>query len=302
MRVIEDGKRTERSTAVALGNFDGIHLGHIELLKACRNVAETKGLEFAVLTFDKKLTELKQGGSLSCLTSRAQKEAVFKELGVELLYIAEFDEKLKSMEPELFMEKILKEKLNASEVFVGFNFRFGINASGDSALLIEKGDVYGFKTNIVEPVKRDGDIISSSAIREHIRSGNIEKANTLLGRPYEIRGKVVRGKGRGKVMGFATANLKPETDYLPPKYGVYKTETKCRGEIYSSLTNVGRNPTFGDISFSIETHILEFEDDIYEEDIIVRFMKFIREEVKFSTVENLISQVKSDIAEVERED
>lgn len=302
MRIIEDGKRTERSTAVALGNFDGIHLGHIELLKACRNAAESRGLEFAILTFDKKLTELKQGGNLSCLTSRTQKEAVFKELGVELLYIVEFDEKLKSMEPELFMEKILREKLNASEVFVGFNFRFGRNASGDSKLLLEKGERYGFKTNIVAPVQKGGEVISSSAIREYIRSGDIEKANSLLGRPYEIRGKVVRGKGRGKVMGFATANLKPEIEYLPPKYGVYKTETKWRGKTYSSLTNVGRNPTFGDISFSIETHILGFEEDIYEEVIEVSFVKFIREEVKFSTVENLISQVKSDIAEVERQD
>lgn len=302
MRIIEDGKRTERGTAVALGNFDGIHLGHIELLKACRSAAKSKGLEFAILTFDKRLTELKQGGSRSCLTSRTQKEKVFKELGVELLYILDFDEKLKGMEPERFMDKILKEKLNASEVFVGFNFRFGKNAKGNPELLTEKGESYGFRTNIVAPVRKDGEVISSSAIKDYIKSGNIEKANTLLGRPYEIRGKVVRGKGRGKVMGFATANLKPEVEYLPPKYGVYKTETKRRGETYSSLTNVGRNPTFGDISFSIETHILGFEEDIYDEVIEVSFVKFIREEVKFSTVENLISQVKSDIAEVERED
>lgn len=302
MMIIEDNRKIEYGTAVALGNFDGIHCGHIELIKSCRAVAKAKGLKLTILTFDRKLTELKLGREKACLTSRTQKEKVFRDLGVDILYVLEFDEKIKNMTPEIFIEKVLKGKLNASEVFIGFNFKFGHGASGNPELLESYGERFGFTTTVVPPVKLDGELVSSSNIREHIKQGYIEKANRLLGRPYEIRGEVVRGKGRGKVMGFATANLRPEIDYLPPKSGVYKTVTRHNGVEYRSLTNVGRNPTFGDISFSIETHILNFDDDIYGETIEVEFIKYIREEVEFSTVENLIDQVKSDIAAAEMED
>lgn len=298
MVIIEDNKKIDESTVVALGNFDGIHIGHAELLKEAKQKAEELGYKFAVITFDEKLTEIKNKASDCKIMSFEQKCDLLESLGADIIYVLEFNNELKNMPRDKFIQEILLEKLNARAIFVGFNFKFGKNAEGDSSYLKSGG--FPFTVDIIEPVTYNGQLVSSTLIREYIKDGHIKEANELLVEPFTISGTVVRGKGRGKNLGFATANLKSDSKYLPPKFGVYETKTKYNGEIYLSLTNVGENPTFGDISsFTIETHLLEFDLDIYGEKIEVEFTDFIRDEVKFTTVDNLVNQVKSDISFIE---
>ena len=298
MLVIDNYKKIEENTVVALGNFDGIHKGHIEILKRGKKKAVELGYKFVVVTFDDKLTEKKSYGSSGNIMSFTQKFELIRSLGAEILYILKFDSELKNMSREEFIEEFLINRLNSKVIYIGFNFKFGKNAEGDVSYL--KKAKLPFYVEVVEPIKYNGKLISSTLIRDYIKCGKIDEANKLLAVPYTISGLIVRGKGRGKKLGFATANLQSDDKYLPPKFGVYETETKLNGQIYKSLTNVGENPTFGDISsFSIETHILGFDEDIYGEKIDVEFVRFIRDEVKFTTVSNLVEQVKSDISVIE---
>lgn len=300
MEIIEGEIQLSCDTALALGNFDGVHLGHRELIERCKLRAKERGLKLVVITFTSELTNLKIGSRNSCITSKRQKQEHLRDLGVDILYIIEFNELLRSMSYESFVEEILISKLKAKEVFVGFNFRFGCGALGRPEHLERYGD--HFNTTVVDPITIGGEVISSSVIRECIRAGRVKSAIELLGRPYTLRGLVSRGKGRGSKLGFATANLDLETDYIPPKFGVYETITVYDGVRYRSITNLGKNPTFGDVLFSVETHIIDFEGDIYGEEIEVEFLDHIRDEVKFSSVEELVAQVKRDIDSVKSKD
>lgn len=293
--ITNENTKVQDRTVVALGNFDGIHIGHMELFKKCKQRARDIGARFAVLTFDSKLTKLKSKRKNCSLISHSQKIDMFRDMDVDILYLIEFSDKIKNTSHRDFIENIVIDKLNAEEIFVGFNYTFGKNAEGNVEYL-KSGD-FPFKINVIEPVRVDGKIVSSTLIRECLGEGKIRLVNRMLVKPFTIRGKVVRGKGRGKGLGFPTLNLHCEIDYLPPKYGVYETRTLHDGKSYKSITNVGKNPTFGDVtSFSIETHLLEgFDSDIYEDSVDITFIDFLREEIKFSSVESLVEQVKSDI-------
>lgn len=297
MLIVKNKKILEEETVVALGNFDGIHIGHEKLLKEAKKKAVDINKKLAVITFDDKLTVKKNKGNFGKIMSFKKKCEVLKKLGVDILYLLEFDDKLKNMPKENFIKNIIIDKVKACSLFAGFNFKFGKNAEGDIEFL--KTESFGLDVNVVEAVKYGGQIVSSTILREYIKKGDIENLNRLLVYPFEISGKVIRGKGRGKLLGFATANLKCDEKYLAPRFGVYETITFYNGIPYKSLTNVGENPTFGDIeSFSIETHLLDFEEEIYGEKINVQFVKFIRDEIKFTSIENLVNQVKSDIVSI----
>ncbi|MDO5708033.1 MAG: bifunctional riboflavin kinase/FAD synthetase [Andreesenia angusta] len=297
MIIIEDNRILDDGTVVALGNFDGVHIGHKELLIKAKERAEKINRKLVVITFNEKLTQKKNRGVDCKIMSFKQKCKVLKSMGVDILYILDFNQELRNMSREDFVKDILINKVRAEEIFIGFNFKFGKNAEGDASYLKNGG--FKFKVNIIDAVEYKDKIVSSSLIRDYIKSGNIEEVNEILIVPFTISGKVIRGKGRGKHLGFATANLKCDDKYINPKFGVYETRTVYKGKEYKSLTNVGENPTFGDIDlFSIETHLLGFDDDIYDENIDVEFVRFMRGEVKFTTVTNLITQVKSDISSI----
>ncbi len=296
--MVNKNKIIEHEITVALGNFDGIHLGHRELINKTIKLAKESKTIPSIFTFDCNFNEFKIGSKDTALMSKVQKESILEELGIELLYIVNFCDLIKNMTPEEFVTEIIIKKLNAKIVIVGFNFKFGHRANGNVETLKELSRKYRFEVIVIPPIIKYDNLVSSTLIRQLIGKGDITRANKLLGRNYSMRGKVISGKGRGKNLGFATANLKCDIDYVSPKNGVYETIVSYKGTEYASITNIGVNPTFSDVKFSIETHIIDFKEDIYGEYIEVEFLDFIREEKKFNTVDDLVCQVNKDIEEV----
>ncbi len=286
-------------TAIALGNFDGLHLGHQYLIIEMMKRAQERDLVKSVFTFNNDtLVQFKTNKVNNILMSNAQKISLLKDMGIELLYLADFTESLMHMTPYEFVKQIIVEKLRAKLVVIGFNCRFGYKAQGDGEFLKKAGKEFGFEVVVIEPITKGNKLISSSYIRELIKEGMLHEANLLLGRPFTISGTIVKGKGRGKGLGFATANLKLDTDYQIPRFGVYKTYAYINGIEYLSVTSIGSNPTFDDVGFSIETHIIDFNKDIYGEKIEISLIDFMREEKKFSSKDELKVQVMNDIQKV----
>lgn len=296
--MVNKNKIIEHETTVALGNFDGIHLGHRELINKTIDLSKENKTVPSIFTFDCNFNEFKIGSKDTSLMSKVQKESMLDDLGIELLYIVNFCDVIKNMTPEEFVTEILLKKLNARVVIVGFNFKFGHKANGNVETLSELSKKYRFEVIVIPPIIKDDNLVSSTLIRQLINKGDVVQANKLLGRNYSMRGKVIRGKGRGTNLGFATANLECDVDYVSPKNGVYDTIVKYNNKSYASITNIGINPTFADVGFSIETHIIDFKEDIYGEYIEVEFIDFIRPEKKFETVKDLVRKVKADIQEV----
>ncbi|MFA5523367.1 MAG: bifunctional riboflavin kinase/FAD synthetase [Tissierellales bacterium] len=291
------------NTAVALGNFDGLHLGHLFLIEEMMTIADERDLKKSVFTFNNEsLVRFKTNKTNNLLMSNEQKIKLLDELGLDLLYFVDFTEEIMHMTPYEFIKNILVERLKAKFIVIGFDFRFGYKAKGDGEFLIEAGKEFGFEVMIIEPIAKNNKIISSSSIREFIKEGNIQEANYLLGRPFTIKGTIVKGKGRGSGLGFATANLDMDTNYQIPKYGVYKTFIIVNHNKYLSVTNIGNNPTFDDVGFSIETHIIDFNEAIYGEKVEIQLIDFIRKEEKFSDKDELIKQVMKDIKEIKETD
>jgi len=297
MKIIYDiDEKTDFKTAVALGNFDGLHLGHQKLITTMKNLANKRKLVSTVFTFNNNIsTRFKTKSDYNILLSNEKKFELLDEMGIEILYSIDFNEEIKQMSPVDFIKEIIIDKLSAEIIVVGFNFRFGYKAEGNVEYLKKMGSKLGFDVIEINPIMKDNNIISSTFIRNLLKEGKINKANEMLGKPYCITGKVVEGKGRGKKLGFATANIQLDTDFLIPKHGVYKTVTTIDNSLYESVTNVGRNPTFDDIQFSIETHLLDFNDNIYGKNIEIQFIDFLREEIKFNNLSELIEQMNKDV-------
>lgn len=302
MEIIEtkDYEETRFHTVVALGNFDGVHKGHFDLIQKMISYGKTNNLKSSLLVFDNHTKTVLTGNAPKTITSMEQKYNIFESLGVELIYKLKFDQDLMKLLPEEFVKDILIHKLNVKAVVVGFDYRFGHKASGDSNLLKALGEKYGFEVIIIEAIYMGGQLISSTKIRELLEQGNIEEANKLLGRKYSIEGKVVPGKKLGSSLGFPTANIKPMDNFVIPKYGVYSTNTIVDGNSYLSATSVGSNPTFKEDGLKIESHIIDFNEDIYGKIIELEFVQYLREEIKFQKLEDLKKKVLDDINKVKK--
>lgn len=289
-----------KPTVVALGNFDGLHIGHQTLIKQIVDIAKKENLVSTVFTFDNHTTcTLKDRNIPKKLISKNRKITLFKELGIELLYMVQFTETLMQFTPLEFVEKVLVDILNVRKVVVGFNFRFGYLAKGDVKYLKEVSAKYNFDVIVVPPITKNNILVSSTKIRELIRNGEVNLANKLLGRRYSIEGKVIRGRGIGKKLGIPTANILIDSNIVIPKIGVYKTNTIIDGNKFLSITNIGFNPTFNGGKLNIETHILDYSQNIYGKAILIEFIDFIREEKKFDDISKLVEQVKLDIKALE---
>lgn len=286
---------TRYKTAIALGNFDGIHIGHQKLIKTMVAKSKELGLKSSLLLFKSHTKAVIDNSKPQMITNNDQKFQIAEELGVDIIYLIDFDEKLMNLSAEEFVKNIIIDKMNGKLVAVGFDYKFGHKASGDSNYLSELGKKYDFDVIILNPVYENEKIISSSAIRELITSGKMIEVSKILGRPYSILGKVVSGKNRGNKLGFPTANIEPTHSYTIPKSGVYMTNTIIDNKKYLSATNIGYNPTFNEDILKVETHILDFSGNIYGEMIKIEFIDFIRDDIKFGNIDDLINQMKNDI-------
>ncbi|QSQ09940.1 Riboflavin biosynthesis protein RibF [Koleobacter methoxysyntrophicus] len=298
MKVINDLKDFTAGgfSSIALGNFDGIHLGHQKLLKRLIESTERYSTKSVVFTFEPHPSQVLNGNdSPFLLTPLEDKIELISKYGVEYLVLMPFTDSFSKMSPEGFVKEILVDKMNVKYIVVGFNYKFGNMASGSVDDLSRLSHMYNFTVEIVPPITHQKRVISSSYIRELLQIGDVKKVAECLGRPYKIKGEVIHGDGRGKTIGVPTANLKLNHLIALPVNGVYIVEAILKGERYMGVVNIGSKPTFNKWNPSIELHIVDYSGDIYNEIIEVYFMDRIRSIKKFRDSTELVNQIKQDI-------
>lgn len=285
---------------VTLGNFDGVHLGHQSIFRRlCMRAAETGGTA-VVFTFEPHpLKILSPRKSPLLLATSSTRERLIESSGIDLLVLAEFTPSFAEMDPAGFVEKVLWERLRPAEVYVGRDYAFGKGRKGSVALLAEIGERLGFTVQKVEPFLVDGQVVSSTRVRDMLTRGEVAEAARLLGRYYSIEGEVIGGAGRGHSLGFPTANISSPNE-LPPRDGVYAVLVEVGGECLKGAANIGTNPTFGAGPMSYEVHILDFDADLYHRDVRICFVDRIRDEERFDNAEELKKRITADVEEARR--
>ena len=295
MEVIrQTGSVPFEKTVVALGNFDGLHTAHMTIMHSCLGYARSHGLAAGVLLFSEHTLKVIANAEVKILTPELQKLKILEDCGMDFVYIRDFDKDFMLLEPEEFAKKLVSV-LNVSAVCVGYDYRFGHKAKGDTALLKQLGKKYGFEVIVISEIDFDGKAVKSTFIRQLIRDGNVEHAAVLLGRPFMLEGRVAKGFRNGTKMGIPTANLDYDSNMILPLNGVYAGYTYVKGIKYKSVINVGNNPTFNAEKITVESHILNFNGDIYGNTIKVEFVKRLRGDIKFDGVEALVKQIRADI-------
>lgn len=282
---------------IALGVFDGVHLGHQKLIKLTVDKAKENDGIGIVVTFDPHPDKIINPESdIFFLTTLEERINLIKDLDVDIFLIIKFDNKMSKMLPEDFLSNILADGLQTKELFVGFNYKFGFQGKGNIDFLREYGKLYKIKTNILKPMVINNTIISSTIIKNYIKLGEIGKAKKLLGHNITISGKVVSGKSRGrKLLNFATANIETSLDKILPANGVYLVEIKIDDEKYCGLMNIGFKPTFKETERTIEVHIINFNKEIYNKKVVVNILQRIRDEKYFKHPNLLKKQIGEDI-------
>lgn len=289
-------KFKESNTCLAIGAFDGLHKGHQLIIKKALKEAKKKNFPAAVLSFyPHPLEIIADRTPPPSIVSRRQKISVLEELGIDYYFEQEFNQQFAQLRAEEFIRDILIDKIKVDTVVVGNDFRFAYKNEGNVEILSEMAELHGFKTKIISQLHASDDRISSTRIRNLLKGGKLKKAEKLLGRPYQICGKVIHGKKRGRKLGFPTANLKLETNYALPPEGVYAVRVKNKDQEYIGAANLGYNPTFNNTNISFEIYILDFEGDLYGKRLCVDLIEFIRGEETFSDKEDLIKQMKEDV-------
>jgi riboflavin kinase / FMN adenylyltransferase len=290
----------DTKTALTVGSFDGIHLGHQKILRGVVERARATRALAAAVTFDPHpLKILRPAEAPPLISTLQQRLAGFEEIGLAAALILRFDLELSRLSPEEFVRRMLLDKLHLRSILVGGNFRFGHQQAGDAKRLAELGQRFGFAVRIVPPVIVRGQVVSSTAIRRAVYEGRVEQAARLLGRPFVLTGAIRPGSGRGRSVVFPTLNLAPEQE-LCPAVGVYATQTRLAGRLYRSATNVGVRPTFDGGPLSIESHLLDFSETVSSGPLEIRFWKRLRSEKKFSGPGALRAQISRDLARTHR--
>jgi len=289
----DDLGQFEQSSIVAIGNFDGVHLGHQKILNFLVNKALEKDLISLVLTFSPHPGKITGKGQIKLLQTLEQKIESIRAFGVQAVFALPFTKEFASLSTEDFIDKILIKTLNARAVIVGNNFRFGKNRTGDISTLESHTAPNNLKIYIIPSLSVNTMTISSSLIRHLILKGDIKNANLLLDKPYEILGEVIKGHSRGTTLGFPTANVNTENDITP--FGVFLTSVILNNREFPSLTNIGKCPTFQQKNINIESHILDFKSNIYGKKIKIIFLKRLRDEIKFKSPNELFQQIHKDL-------
>ncbi len=284
------------SVIAAIGNFDGVHLGHQHLLGEAARFAAAHDARLGVVLFEPHPRRyFRPDDAAFLLTSSAQRDALLRGYGATEIFTLTFDKALASLAPEEFIRLVLKQKLGLGGIVAGADFRFGADRAGDSEALQAIGDEAGLKVKIVDllPQPADGAKFGSSAVRAALRDGDMARAQVLLGRPWAVRGVVTQGEQRGRTLGFPTANM-TLGEIIEPRCGVYATRARVGGGVHDAVSNFGRRPTVGSEAPLLETHLLDFDGDLYGCEIEVDFIDFIRDEVKFDGLDALKAQIAKD--------
>jgi riboflavin kinase/FMN adenylyltransferase len=284
-------------TVIALGNFDGVHLGHQEIITRTVDNARAAGYKSAVFTFSnhpKNLLAKDDQTRVKNILYADEKAEIISNLGVDYLLNIPFGKEILQMEPIRFIEELLVETFKMKEAYCGFNYRFGYKAAGNAEILMKEGIKKGFGIHILEPFKIDGNIVSSSLIRALIADGSVDQCMKYMGRCYAVGGEVVVGNKLGRTIGFPTSNIVIDETMITPPNGVYITYCIYNGVRYPSITNVGVKPTIGNYHKNVETHIFNFNKELYGKQIRVEFIKKTRDEKKFASVQELSKQITDD--------
>lgn len=285
----------ERKSVIAIGNFDGVHLGHKAVINELRKISNNENLTSCVLTFEPHPKKVLFDKEFRILQDTNEKSLILTKFNIDTLIIHPFTKNFSEYSPEKFVSEIVKNQFHAAFVVVGNDFSFGANHKGNIQALTEILREHDIKTVIVQPVIIDGMEIHSTVIREFISKGQIKEANKYLAEPYSLYCEVVRGEGRGSQIGFPTLNMFEHSKVIPAK-GAYVSKTILSGKMYDSVTNIGVNPTFEGKELKIETHILDFNADVYGQYAKIIFIDKLRDEKRFKSIEELVVQIKQDVA------
>lgn len=281
---------------LTIGNYDGVHVGHRTIIEITKGKAREMGGTSMLMTFyPHPLHVLRPDKELPSITPLEEKKRLIEEAGVEVLLIVPFTAEFSHVTPEDYVKDILVRRLGIKGLVVGYDFRFGRGGRGDIEGMKKYAEAYGFFVEIVSAVTIGGEKVGSNKIRKLLQSGDIDKANLLLGRPYMVSGKVVPGEGRGRAFGFPTVNLKTDFDLVPPN-GVYISEVVVGEQRLQSATNIGYNPTFDGRERTIETFIFDYDGELYGKDVRLFFHVKLREEVRFENADELRQQIERDVA------
>ncbi len=302
MKYVHDSTQitNQKECVVVLGNFDGIHIGHQKLLEKAREEAKYKKIEVVVFSFYPPPTWVLSDKKKKLITSREEKVKLMKEYGVNTFIEYPFDIEFSKITPSDFVRDILVKKLKAKSIVIGRNYHFGKRREGDSEYLKNIGKDNAMDVSVVDTVKIENRVVSSSVIRDLIAEGNIELVSKMLGRNYSVEGTVMHGKKLGRTIGFPTANLSTDNNRVYPPNGVYATSINLEDKTYLGITNIGINPTVLGKNKVIETNIFDFNGDIYDKNIEISFYKYIRSEKKFQSLDELKNQISEDSYQVRR--
>jgi riboflavin kinase/FMN adenylyltransferase len=292
----EELKILNAVSAVTIGNFDGVHRGHQAIIRRTTELARQIAGYAIIITFSSHTNNVLDRQPPLLNQPPIRKELFSKQEFDGLLEI-DFDQEFATLTPEAFFQTWLVEGLNARAVVVGYDFRFGAKGRGDFALLQKVANAKQILTEQLPAVVESGEIISSSKIRQLIMAGNIETANKMLGYPFQISGVVVKGEQRGRILGFRTANIHLDPEYVLPAYGVYIVDFAIEGTVFKGVASVGVKPTFGEYAPLIEVHLLDTECDLYYKEVRVSFLKYIRPEIHFPDADSLKTQIAKDVQE-----
>jgi len=286
---------------LALGNFDGLHRGHLKIIERVKRGAAEHGGTPMAMTFDPHPPRVvRPDKAPPLLMTKAQRLEALGRAGINCVAVVRFTHEMSQWEPETFVRTVLVEWLRVSEVWVGANFLFGHERSGNFSLLRTLGQRYGFRADKIDPVRYKDFVVSSTRIRRLIGEGRMDEAGALLGHQYYVDGRVVEGQKRGRTIGFPTANLRTDNELVPP-HGVYATMLTVDGIVHASITNIGVRPTFEQTTeTTIETHVLGYAGDLYGRDVRLGFVQRLRDERRFEDIDALKAQIEADVRRAER--
>ncbi len=275
--------------------FDGVHLGHQYIFNELKNIAENKNLESAVLTFwPHPRFVFNPNENLKLLNTLEEKKSLVQKNGIDILFLKEFDEEFRNLTGEEFVRQILIEKLNVKHLIIGYDHSFGKNKSGNFELLQKLSQELSFEVEQMEAINIHENNISSTKVRNALLDGKIAEANEMLGYPYSLTGKIIHGKKIGRTIGYPTANIEIPENKLLPKKGAYIVEVFINEQFYKGMLSIGTNPTVNGDKLTVEVYILDFDNDIYDQEITVKFREFLHDEIKFEGLEKLIEKLDDD--------